>query len=84
MILGKFRDMWQDLGTHVQVLAGSRAGTPGPAGAFVKGQEAEARQQLFGKIAPVYDQVICCFRLCSAPDGCFQAPLLDASRADLD
>lgn len=29
----------------------------GPAGAFVEGQESEARQQLFGKIAPVYDQV---------------------------
>ncbi|BDA47971.1 2-phytyl-1,4-naphtoquinone methyltransferase [Coccomyxa sp. Obi] len=40
-----------------RVLSGSRAGTPGPAGAFVEGQEAEARQQLFGKIAPVYDQL---------------------------
>ncbi len=40
------------------VSAGLTAETRGPAGAFVEGQESEARQQLFGKIAPVYDQVI--------------------------
>jgi hypothetical protein len=40
-----------------RVLAGTHAEMRGPAGAFVEGQESEARQQLFGKIAPVYDQV---------------------------
>jgi len=37
--------------------AGTSAESRGPNGAFVKGQESAARQQLFGKIAPVYDQV---------------------------
>jgi hypothetical protein len=30
---------------------------PGPQGAFQPGQEAAARQQLFNRIAPVYDEV---------------------------
>jgi len=29
----------------------------GPSGAFVAGQEGAARQQIFNRIAPVYDQV---------------------------
>lgn len=36
--------------------AGVRADRQGPAGAFVVGKESETRQQLFGRIAPVYDQ----------------------------
>ncbi len=31
----------------------------GPAGAFTAGNEAAARQQLFNRIAPIYDQVCC-------------------------
>ncbi|GBF89833.1 hypothetical protein Rsub_02537 [Raphidocelis subcapitata] len=31
--------------------------TPGPQGAFAPGQEAAARQQLFNRIAPVYDEL---------------------------
>jgi hypothetical protein len=30
---------------------------PGPQGAFSPGQEAAARQKLFNRIAPVYDEV---------------------------
>jgi hypothetical protein len=33
--------------------------TPGPSGAFTPGKEAEARRQLFNRIAPVYDDVGC-------------------------
>ena len=41
----------------ISCLSGSRASTAGPAEAFVRGRESAARQQLFGRIAPVYDQV---------------------------
>ena len=38
-------------------VATSTAEQPGPSGAFVAGQEGAARQQIFNRIAPVYDQV---------------------------
>lgn len=39
----------------VSVRAGPEV--PGPSGAFVAGQEAEARRSLFNRIAPVYDEL---------------------------
>ena len=39
------------------VAAELAAQSNGPPGAFIEGQESETRQQLFGRIAPVYDQV---------------------------
>lgn len=35
----------------------SAQSTPGPEGAFIPGQEGQARQKLFNRIAPVYDEV---------------------------
>ena len=45
-----------------QELAASAAQLPGPDGAFTPGQEASARQTLFNRIAPVYDEVCACSR----------------------
>ncbi len=39
--------------------AASDDSVPGPDGAFAPGKEAEARQGLFNRIAPVYDEVRC-------------------------
>lgn len=39
--------------------AASDDSVPGPEGAFAPGKEAEARQGLFNRIAPVYDEVRC-------------------------
>jgi hypothetical protein len=47
-------------------LAGSTAGTSGPAEAFTRGKEAAVRRDLFGKIAPVYDQVGCSYAVFQA------------------
>ncbi|KAG2435263.1 hypothetical protein HXX76_007341 [Chlamydomonas incerta] len=44
------------LATVVRVATDSEA-LPGPQGAFVDGQEAEARQGIFNRIAPVYDEL---------------------------
>ncbi|CAK0784932.1 hypothetical protein CVIRNUC_008137 [Coccomyxa viridis] len=42
---------------HRDASIGLAAQSNGPPGAFVEGQESETRQQLFGRIAPVYDQL---------------------------
>ncbi|EFJ45291.1 hypothetical protein VOLCADRAFT_75878 [Volvox carteri f. nagariensis] len=42
---------------HIPSAASSEDNLPGPQGAFAPGQEAAARQGLFNRIAPVYDEL---------------------------
>lgn len=52
-----FRRVHSSVRLGVVRVATDDAALPGPQGAFVPGQEAEARQGIFNRIAPVYDEV---------------------------
>jgi hypothetical protein len=49
--------------------SGRGGAPPGPEGAFQPGQEAAARQQLFNRIAPVYDEVGGFWGVIGSPSG---------------